>query len=989
MPPIWILFVPWLSQDVLIEVLPRHAGLVSAYVDLPSHRPFDDLALQETQQVIHETLLDLGHDEVRGVIVLARDARGAWVPLPELLPPVEPPPERPWEQSGAKQRASGGAPYGIGSPVLVGANAPGAVAGVLSGKHVYVSQGHGWYWSEVLGRWATQRGNTNGIVEDLVNVEGIDHYLLPYLLNAGATVFPMREPDKSPHLAVVDDDAATLTGDWQPGPAGWKAGTTTLKSGVNPFALGSSRVTTTVATAATATATFTAALPAPGAFGVHVAWSHPAGATMAPDARLTVHHAGGATEVRLDQRGHAGTWMYLGKFTFGASAQLVFDNRSDAPGTTVSIDAIRIGGGVGVIQRGDGAPPAAGPTSGRPRFEECSRYHAQLQGAPTTVYDSSSDDHNDDVSTRSRYAAWQHEKGEDAVFVSWHSNAPNPGTGTSTWVYGPNPPDGTYDFTGAEGSDALAKAVHAAVVNAIRAEWDPGWKDRGINSAWFGELNPKYNNEMPSTLVEVAFHDTPADAKRLVEPRFRRTVARAVRDGVIQYFATRDGVAAHFPPEPPLGLVVTGDALGGLTARWTAPPDGEAPTAYRVYVSTDGFDWRPVLAASSTQSVLPANLLSPGVPILVRVSSTNDAGESFPTAAVAATPAHCATSVRGLLVQGFTRLDSFSLPVENLAAFNLGEVTRLDQDVVNTFDYALQHAAALAAHGVVFDGAEATALRNGSLALTGYAFADWILGEQSTVDETFTSAEQLAVKAWLAGGGRLFASGAELLWDLVEKGTPADQAFAKDVLHVGFAGDDAQSTSLVEGGSFTAEYNVQFPDVLTAESGATALWHYTGGTIAAVQHADTATGARVVVAGFPFETLATAADRTARMAEVLAALGVAGSASACVMPATLPEPAAEAVAAPEAVAVVEAAPEPVAAVEPAPAAIEPPSVVAEPSVDGGGLGSEVTVPVRHAASAPAEGCSPSRVNSRGWLIALGLLVGLWSQRVRRCRSARG
>ena len=35
-------------------------------------------------------------------------------------------------------------------------------------------------------------------------------------------------------------------------------------------------------------------------------------------------------------------------------------------------------------------------------------------GAPTTVYDYSDTDHNDDVGTRSRFAAWVHEPGEDA-----------------------------------------------------------------------------------------------------------------------------------------------------------------------------------------------------------------------------------------------------------------------------------------------------------------------------------------------------------------------------------------------------------------------------------------------------------------------------------------------------------------------------------------------------------------------------------------------
>src|SRR5438132_13353529 len=54
-------------------------------------------------------------------------------------------------------------------------------AGVLSGKTVYVSAGHGFYMDTALNRWATQRPNTNGIVEDLVAEETMSQYLIPML----------------------------------------------------------------------------------------------------------------------------------------------------------------------------------------------------------------------------------------------------------------------------------------------------------------------------------------------------------------------------------------------------------------------------------------------------------------------------------------------------------------------------------------------------------------------------------------------------------------------------------------------------------------------------------------------------------------------------------------------------------------------------------------------------------------------------------------
>ena len=122
----------------------------------------------------------------------------------------------------------------------------------------------------------------------------------------------------------------------------------------------------------------------------------------------------------------------------------------------------------------------------------------------------------DDVSARSRFAAWDHEEGEDAVYVAWHTNACG-GTsctarGTNTFVYGDNEPDGTYQFSGTPGSDVLATFVHRELVQDIQTGFDATWRDRGIKSAYFGELNPYHNPEMPSLLIEVGFHQTPTDA---------------------------------------------------------------------------------------------------------------------------------------------------------------------------------------------------------------------------------------------------------------------------------------------------------------------------------------------------------------------------------------------------------------------------------------------------------------------------------------------
>ena len=42
----------------------------------------------------------------------------------------------------------------------------------------------------------------------------------------------------------------------------------------------------------------------------------------------------------------------------------------------------------------------------------------------------------------------------------------------------------------------------------------------------------------------------------------------------------------------------------------------------------------------------------------------------------------------------------------------------------------------------------------------------WILGEESTVNDTFDATEQTKVEQFIAGGGNLFVTGAEIGWDL-------------------------------------------------------------------------------------------------------------------------------------------------------------------------------------------------------------------------------
>ena len=95
-----------------------------------------------------------------------------------------------------------------------------------------------------------------------------------------------------------------------------------------------------------------------------------------------------------------GTWVYLGTFGFDAgksnACKVTLSNRSAKAGQIVTADAVKIGGGMGNIERG-------GYTSGLPRCLEGARYYAQWAGAPYKVYGGrkGENDYADDINTRS------------------------------------------------------------------------------------------------------------------------------------------------------------------------------------------------------------------------------------------------------------------------------------------------------------------------------------------------------------------------------------------------------------------------------------------------------------------------------------------------------------------------------------------------------------------------------------------------------------
>ncbi|WP_223634378.1 N-acetylmuramoyl-L-alanine amidase [Corallococcus sp. EGB] len=775
--------------------------------------------------------------------------------------------------------------------------------GALSGKVIYLSPSHGFYRDNGLKRWATQRPNSLGVVEDFISAEVVSQELQPMLMAAGATVVSVRESDLNPLLAIVDDggtgyaeagDAARFHASGQ---KGWAPPPVPMANNVEPFTLGTTRTLDTAATS-TARATWTPDVPADAAYNVYV--SYGSDPTRATDAHYVVKHAGGESHFRVNQQRHGGTWVLLGRFYFKAgqhpdSGAVVLENDSaQGAGATLSVDAVRLGGGRGLL--GDAAQ---GPLL-RPRFEESARYHVQYSGAPFSVYaptgaNALSNERNADVTARPRFAAWLHEEGEDAVYVAWHTNAGTSGTvrGTEGYVYGPNPVDGTLNFTGVKDSDVLARALLSQIETDLKRDVDPNWRVRGLRSANLGEVNPTHNPEMPSVLLEMAYHDNTTDASFLKEARVRHVAARAIVQGLIKYFATRDGTAVHLPPEAPGAVAARNATPGAVEVKWTAPPlvaseEGrDAPTGYRLYQSADGFGWDE---GSDVQGTTATVTLAQGTVRYFRVAAVNAGGESFPSATVGVRVKGSAPdTVPVLLVNAYERLDATVACGEELKTpYDLEAPLRVYLEAMNDGSYLRQHGAAFAQAAVAFDSATGNAVAAGLVSPTGYRLVDWSTGRGGVAGAGLSRTEQDALRAFVTGGGHLMVSGGRTVSSLAA-GSADDKLFLSDILRASIA--TGAPALRVEGsaggilanlpatplsaGTTPGAYPVGVTDVVAPTGGGADVLRYAGTSLGAgVVSAGAAPAGQVLVLGFPFEGLASNRERSRLVGAFLVRSGI-------------------------------------------------------------------------------------------------------------------
>lgn len=780
-------------------------------------RSFNKGDMEEMEsELLTELLAHLTTEtDTRNVILLAKEkSSGAWKtldyfvsqPLVHKYLPVrnyDPYPDKAGKASNSQAR------------VFPGGGKPG-VTGVLTGKTVWLSPGHGWHNTGT--GFITQRGTTNQLVEDFITAETVDYYLLHYLMNAGANVWSVRERDINTSEIIVNNDqggpAYTETGTWSNGSIAGYGGTYRFS---------------TAAAATTATAIFKPAVTTSGLYWVSARFI--SGANRTTDAHYSITHAGGTATYTVNQEVHGDTWIYLGQFYFfaGGNYNITISNQSAEVGQAIIADAVRLGGGVG------DNPDClnGGAASSRPRFEESARQYARYQGNPVC---------REDVTVRPTYAEWELAKGvttemDNAVYVALHTNAGG-GTGTETYRYnglGSSNPSIT------PGSTQLRDSIHKQIIADLRAGWRSTWTDRGVKEANFGELRELY--EIPGTLVELAFHDLAADATDLKAPEFRRIAARAIYKGILKFFRYRDGIPLVFLPEEPSRVVAKNTSSAQIQLSWIAPVTGGiyggAATGYRVYISENGRGFDNPVEVTTTSYTFSG---VPGTTYFFKVTAFNAGGESFPSGVVAArTPVGTSTD-KYLLVDGFDRLDASAMLLKNESAV-LGNVRRMVLDKMNNYSYMVEHGNGFTSCNIAFDGAQNEAVATGVVSLANYFAVDWFVGEESTTERTLDATEKLLIKNYLDAGGRLIISGAEIGWDLGRSASPnADLDFYNNYLKAVYVGDDAgtynftgtpvllNGTTGTFGNGINGYYDADYPDVVNINGGSQLVLNYSGGS---------------------------------------------------------------------------------------------------------------------------------------------------------------
>ena len=666
----------------------------------------------------------------------------------------------------------------------------------LYNTNIALWHSHGWYYNFEQDRWMWQRARLFGTVEDLGPMAFTIPYLIPMLENAGANVFVPRERDTQIHEVVIDNDtdakyysenSTNKNIHWETGRGkGFLYGTPPYPANYNPFLYGTHRTITSSAKK-TASADFIPDIPETAYYAVYI--SYRASKENVTDAHYTINYYGGETEFRVNQTIGGNTWIYLGTFKFKKGfnpglGKVTLSNDSKETGKIVSADAVRFGGGMGVVARN-------GKASGRPKFVEGARYYLQYLGMPDTlVYNINGDqnDYKDDYQSRGEYVDYlvgapfgpnkkRSVKGLGIpidLSLAFHTDAgltEHDTTVGTLAIYSIEDfdtlktfPDGVSRLANRDFADIL----QTQITKDIRHKYDPIWNRRELKNAFYSEAA---RPNVPAALLELLSHQNFLDVQFMLDPRFRFDVSRSIYKAMLRFLATEYNFQYVVQPLPPTHFATKFIGDRKVKLIWKPQKDIFEPTAvakkYKVYtrINDGGFD-NGILVDSTFY--IKENLI-PGMIYSFRVTSINEGGESFPSEILAVSRANNKKPV--LIINGFDRIaPPAKVGTNKFAGFldfiDSGEPDKVDigytgmqhdfnpnskwktddipgygasyanyeTDIIagNTFDFPFIHGKSILDAGYSFVSCSEEAIMDSLVDMKNYVTVDLILGEEKT-----------------------------------------------------------------------------------------------------------------------------------------------------------------------------------------------------------------------------------------------------------------
>ena len=732
----------------------------------------------------------------------------------------------------------------------------------LDGVHLALWQSHGRYFSVEENCWKWQRPSLFCTTEDLFTQSIVIPFLMPMLENAGAVVYTPRERDWQPLSVVVDNDVCTGASRyveyaskgcaWTVVDSCFAPFSGVLLDGDNPFVNGTSKVANAVVgkKRSESKVSWLPDIPAAGEYAIYV--SYKTFENSVPDALYVVKHAGGETQYKVNQTMGGGTWVYLGKHRFekgfdkNQGVQL-FTNSEH--GGVVSADAVRFGGGMGVVARGDSLPTI----SGMPRYLEAARYNLQTSGFPREVYSvyNGESDYRDDVNARPHavnYLSGGSVYNPDTVGLGvplelsfgFHSDAGFSASDSIVGSLGVVTTDNDKDTLATGCSRYMSRDLVSYMLNNVKEDlqhrYGHYWPVRGILDRKYGETRIP---EIPSVIFESLSHQNFADLSYGCNPDFKFTLARSVYKSLLKHISYVHGRKYVVQPLPvrdfSMDLMADDE---NVALRWKPVGDPQEPTAmpdrYVVYTRIGNGAFDNGVVVDEPLFVMP---IAKRVLYSFKVAALNDGGESLPSEVLSLYVSK-KSKARVLVVNGFHRL---SAPQQVVTPTKVGFEMEIDPGVPymrtpeycgpqldflrenigyenglglsgndyegmliagNTFDYPFVHGEALAANGFTFVSCGSEAVMNGVVDISSYDAVDLILGVEKQGGQgsylgynrsykTFPEELQAVLRKYCERGGRLFVSGAFLASDMAKNVN--DRAFIREVLRLDYGGsvDDA------------------------------------------------------------------------------------------------------------------------------------------------------------------------------------------------------